>query len=217
MQYENYFSIGDKLDIEIEQTQESAKLVKSQLLEISNKSPDEYYISIPMEKGKMMPLSIGREIYVYYSLDGKGVYCFKAAVVDRAREPVLHLRIKQMAKTQKIQRRDYFRLNMLLPIQVLDENKNILSSGNTKDISGGGMRFTLPHKIEDDEDIYVNIEIEGKSYQIKCVVLRRIPVGDGLNDYEVAVQFTQINEGDRNNIIKYIFKHQRILRQKGLI
>ncbi|KDR95183.1 c-di-GMP-binding flagellar brake protein YcgR, contains PilZNR and PilZ domains [Peptoclostridium litorale DSM 5388] len=217
MQYENYFSIGDKLDIEVEQKYESAKLLKSQLLEVSNKASDEYYISIPMEKGKMIPLSVGKEIYAYYSLDGKGVYCFKAVVVDRGRDPVLHLRIRQTGKTQKIQRRDYFRLHMLLPVEVFDVNKNLISTGNTKDISGGGMRFTLPGKIESNEEVYVNVEIEGKQYQIKCVVLRRIPVGEDLNDYEVAVQFTHINEGDRNNIVKYIFKHQRILRQKGLI
>jgi len=217
MQYENFFSVGEKLEIELEQKYEMPRVLKSQLLEIAQASESEYYVSIPMEKGKMMPISVGKYIQVYYAVESKGVFCFRAVVTGRAKDPVLHLKIRQVGEMQKIQRRNFFRLDILLPVEVFDSEKNLISVGATKDISGGGARFTLPQRLEKGEEIYMNVTIEGCKYLIKGSVLRSIGIYENATEYEIAVKFTQMNEDDRNEIIKYLFKHQRILRQKGLI
>lgn len=217
MHFENHFKIGDKIEIELEQQFGDPRVLKSQLLEVSD-CKSMYYISLPTEKGRLIPISEGKKITLYYSVHSKGTFSFQAVVEERKKNPIPHMKVRQIDKTIKTQRRNYYRLHVLLPVEVYDMERNPVANGNTLDISGGGIRLFISKRLEEREEYYFAITLDGKRFLSKGMVLRRsIPNYELPDEYEAAIKFTMITEEDRNMIIKYIFKQQRILRQKGLI
>ncbi len=216
MRYKNCFEVGEKLEIQTadDYIGKDENLI-SQLLEII--SEEEFLIAIPIHNKNLVPIPIGNKVLVYYSVDSKGVFYFTAKVIDRKNDRIPYLKIQQVSETKIIQRRDYFRLQISISMQIYNLENEMIEEVYTKDISGGGMRFISNKKLDLNEEIYCKINIEEENYIIKSKVIRSDIYESNMKQFDIGIRFLEIDEKTKNSIIGYIFKQQRILRQKGLI
>lgn len=211
--------IGDK--IEIIKINNRKYRYKSQILDILDEK--KYIISGPIRRSTIIHISVNTILKLKYYQEGKGKYVFNALVTDKNEKGIYNLTVERLEDITRIQERDYFRLS--LPLNVIkrfeindkDEELAVEETCITKDISGGGARIFSNYKHRVGEKMQLSVYI-GK----KELILFGVVVGayDSTNDdynYEIGVKFYNIDEVDRDIIVKYIFEQQRKLRRKGLI
>lgn len=216
MEYEKHLSVGQKLNLEIISSYyREDKTYKSQVLEI--KEGNSFLIAIPISDGKIVPIPIGTEIKLYFNMESKGVYSLRAKIKDRTTEPIPYFEVQQISEAFKIQRRDYFRFHTAIEINLYNESNEFVIEGYTKDISGGGMRFVSHTKFKSQDILHIKFKINDKFQVYKTKVIRSTLSDPVVEQYETAVEFFEIDESDRNSLVKYIFEQQRKLRQKGLM
>ena len=86
--------------------------------------------------------------------------------------------------------------------------------GITKDISGGGVRFLSDTKINPGSIIEIKLELPMYPYCISAeaevLEAKLIKDQDGKEKFEHRVKFINIDEDEREDLIKYLFERQRI-------
>ncbi|MDI3543371.1 MAG: hypothetical protein PWP57_976, partial [Candidatus Atribacteria bacterium] len=115
-------------------------------------------------------------------------------------------------EVKREQRRNYVRINVAHPIVIKKGDKSF--SGCTKNLSGGGAQATFNEErnfLEVGEEILFSLSLPNTQIIGKARVIRK----DGPFCY--ALQFAEISDQDREEIIHYVFKQQIELRKKGLL
>lgn len=215
------FEVGDRIEILKKQGDERVSY-PSQVLDILG--DNKYMISGPIQKGAIVSLYIGEVIEIAYIRENKGRYNFKAKVFNRDPKGVYTLNVEKIGKIKRIQQRNFYRFNINLPVKksykfmVGNKTKNIEEKCLTKDISGNGMKLmcNFRHSVGD------RIECSFKLNDILIITdAEVIRVEDFTNssDFEcsIGVKFLDIEKENRESIVKFIFKEERILREKGMI
>ena len=137
------------------------------------------------------------------------------------------LKIEVPEELEKVQRRQYFRLECSLPVkfrvvETMNEQHNEsiqFSKTIAGNLSGGGICLLLEEKLElgklieceittDEQD---TIRFFGK------IVRHEQNDEESKFKYQAGITYIRINNKDREAVIKYIFNEQRKLRKKGLI
>lgn len=215
----DYLTIGTKVDI-IKPYDESL-IYPSQVLDILESS--EIIISGPIKQNNLILLHKNDKIYVSYNVENKGKYFFTAEILDRAISPMYTLTITRASKVGKIQLRNYYRLLATLDVSKEhlivqgDDVEKYSEPCETKDISGGGMKLNCNYKHKEGDEITCFFKLNIRHINVKCKVVR-IEESNSLNyKYSIGVKFLEIENEMRDEIIRYIFEQQRILRLKGLI
>lgn len=107
----------------------------------------------------------------------------------------------------------------------LDEIQDlILNEDNYKctivDISGGGIRVFSKRQLEKNEMVYVKFTLNFNSGDKETDVLAKV-VDSQKNSkdetmFDSRLQFINISEADREEIVKYVFEQQRNMLKKEL-
>lgn len=97
-----------------------------------------------------------------------------------------------------IQRRAYIRENLIY--KIILQNDKITAKGITKDMGGGGFRFTTEETLEPDTYMSVWINFDDDFPSIKCQ--GKLSKKNHFKPDEYLIEFTEISERDRNQIIK---------------
>ena len=231
---------GQKIEFQSVRTEEGEllngekRVYKSAVFDVI--SEDSIEIMMPTEGTKMILLPVGRT-YAMVFFVGKNLYSCDAEVVDRyKRENAALLVMKIISNLRRFQRREYYRLSCSLTmnsrnleeeeIQAFKENKSILipelplKQGVILDISGGGLRFIATQPYEKGSMIFCTYTLTSdngsKDYSLMGEVLevKELPSKPGV--FEHRVEFKNIRESDRDEIIRYIFDAERKLRQKEI-
>ena len=170
----------------------------------------------------------------------KGLFQLTGVITKRGRlenYPVYVL--EPSTGLKKVQRRDYYRFNCLLPIKVLPipEDVALLPSmtlveddlekygntygdpveGNVVDISGGGARFKSRREVQTERYMYCSFVLSTPTLnKIINVISRKVKVeyDQENNVYIHRIEFLFKEPDDREIIIKYIFDEERRLRKK---
>ncbi|WP_099187205.1 flagellar brake protein [Tepidibacter mesophilus] len=215
MKYKNFFEVGDKLEIKVTDGYiDINKNLISQLMEII--SEDEYIIAMPIYKGKLINIPKGSKVSITYSIKDKGIYCFDANVIYRNNENIAYIKIKQIDETKIKQRRNYYRLPVSNQISVYYKD-NFVANGYTKNLSEGGLKFISDVKLDLNELVICKMFIDDEELTIKSQVKRCNIYEKNSEQFEISLKFIELSKNIRDYIVAYIFKQQRILRQKGLI
>lgn len=229
-----YVEPGDKLELVIVDhmpgaSEEMTKRVyTSKVNDIL--SEDQLEILMPMEKTKLILLPVDTE-YDMSIYTSNGLYQCFVRVVDRYKSDNMYLLVVELTSNlRKNQRREYYRFSCALEmcsrnleaeeIQAI-ENKSPyelvpglpLKRSVIVDISGGGLRFVSNQKYEPDSLIYCSYHliVDGvrKLYEVVGKVLGSKEIENRKGVYEHRVQYINISEGVREQIIKYIFQEER--------
>ncbi|HSV32212.1 MAG TPA: flagellar brake domain-containing protein [Atribacteraceae bacterium] len=179
---------------------------------LENIVKDNLWIAAPQEQGELVPVSPGETIEVFL-ISKNEIYVFNSEVKDRVkRGNMAFLIIGMPASVVRMQRRDYVRLDVSLPVSL---KKGLLTwKGMTKNLSGGGMLVVFTEKgsyPEKGDEVFFCLEFNEEKLMGKGVTLRE----DDTNLR--AFRFTEIMEGDREKVIKFIFRRQIELKRKGLL
>lgn len=211
------------------------KVYKSEVCDIL--SEDRLEIAMPIEQTKLILLPIDSECDVIFYGKGSLYQCF-ARIIDRYKANNLYiLVIELITNLRRYQRRDYYRYSCALQMctRELEEEevKAVESNGEYDltpglplkqsliiDISGGGLRFLATHKYEPDSLIYCTYQLfvkgQNKKYELVGKILSVKESENRSDTFEHRVQYINIDETTREEIIKYIFEEERKERRKEL-
>lgn len=174
-----------------------------------------FIIETPLKKMQLVMLMNGSKLNMIYMLENLGVLSCDIEVVDKLKENGIPLiRVKRVSNIKKIQRRNFFRLETALDVTIRKIDDIIVEKVKTIDISGGGMRIISNQKFEINDIVKINFNINNKEYEFDSKVVK---TNEDKDRKEVSLQFIEILEKDRNEIIKYIFDKQREGIKKGTI
>lgn len=233
-------SIGDKLDLKKIETRISAdpekpeKVYVSQVLDES--ATGDILVSMPIQEGKVIPLSLGQVFFATFYTKAGLMRC-KVEVIGRYKKGALFLlELEQQTELEKVQRREYFRLECRMPIEyriVEDTEYQMIEDGIAYDqdeldlewknaimldLSGGGIRFVSPFKEEKDSIVQVRLDISVEdSVEIAYAFASLIRSERNSNNpsiYDNRIMFWKMDKGMRERIIRFIFNTQRKKRSK---
>jgi len=165
------------------------------------------------------PLAVKKNdiIYVYFTTD-RAAYEFKSVILQRIKEPLPFILIKRPEELKRIQRRDYFRLELDGIVELHQEKKDgSIEKKEVKlmDISGGGIQIKTKLKLKEGDQIKISFKKLIKLDKlIKGKIVRKRK--ENFEVYKYGIEFIDISDRNREMIIQWIFNLQRKLRQKGL-
>ena len=157
---------------------------------------------------------------------------FKAKVVlsDIYKEDGIDVvELDMMSELERYQRREYYRIDYYCNIEykileVYNENGEMERHSGTwckaklSNISGGGMKFNSDTGIPTAKRVFLKFALgEGKartaySCLANVVLISKKDVGKII--YEYRVSFSDIDESERENIVKFVFEEERKMRRK---
>lgn len=183
-------------------------------------------LALPLQSGIAVGVRVGDIVRCTYADDGN--FCgFDSACLSRAGGEVPVLVLAPPQSIQRVQRRNYVRLNVNVPVRFsivgapdgFQYDAVLTWSGTVRDLSGGGALLASPVKLIQGARLDLTIDIPGYSVATMAEVVRTAP--DTLDPtptaYPNGVRFVDIAEKEREIIIRYIFGEQRDRRKKGLV
>lgn len=208
------------------------KLKVNQKVEVefkSNKYPDIYLSKVAdfvdagivitglYQHGTPLAAKKGDKINVYFTTD-RAAYEFESVVLQRIKKPIYFILIEEPEELKRIQRRDYFRLELDGIVKVHKEKKDgsiIKKEAHLIDISGGGVQIKAKQDFAEGDLIKISFRnLLNMNELIKGEIVRKTK--DDFETYRYGIKFIDINPGEREKIIQWIFNLQRQLRKKGL-
>lgn len=197
-------------------------------------SDEEFEILMPMEKTKLILLPVDGEYDVCFYTEN-GLYQCNVRIIDRYKSNNTYLLLcEPITNLRKYQRREYYRFACILnmhsrkleeeEVDALQKNQRFFQPGLPLrksvivDISGGGVRFVSDYQYEVDTMIYLTytLSVNGaeKDYEIAGKILSARELENRKGEYEHRLQYVNIENTDREEIIRYIFEEERKNRQR---
>ncbi len=212
----DYLDVGSKIEITILNNEDEISY-PSQVLDIIK--PKDLIISGPIKQNNLVFLHKNEDIRISYNVKNKGNYYFTAKILSRNYSSIYTLKVRRVSDIMKIQLRNHYRLLTTLSVYkkyMSDEEENV-ETCETKDISGGGMKLYCNYKHKVGDELICSFKIGDYLIESKALVVRVEEIDSFNYKYSIGVSFLDMNDEDREVIIKYIFEKQRLLRLKGLI
>jgi c-di-GMP-binding flagellar brake protein YcgR len=166
-----------------------------------------------------------------------GLYQCFARVIDRYKSNELYLvALEFTSNLRKYQRREYYRFSCALEMcaRNLEEEEIHAVENNAKmwlqpnrpikrsvivDISGGGIRFMSNQRYEPGSMIYCSYDLvrgaDRRKYEVVGKVLDVKEVETRPGTFEHRVQYYNMDDATREEIIKFIFEEERRIRKRS--
>lgn len=232
-----YIGPGTRLQLQkiVRSKTDEKKVIKtydSRVLDIL--SDERIEVSMPFEKTKLVLLSIDEEYNLFFYTTN-GLYQCSARVAERYKNNKVYSVIFELTSNlRKFQRRDYYRFSCALEMKTRalqeDEIKAVEKNEQPSDreqplqkcvivdISGGGLRFVSPYVYEVNSMILCKyslwIDGENKEFTLVGKVLSVKQSEKRPDVYEHRLQYVNMEDEKREEIIKYIFDAERTTIQK---
>ena len=197
-------------------------------------------LEMPMRGGKAVLVPMGLRYEFIFTMN-KRLYRAEADIVGRFRKNGFSLlKARITSKIEKFQRREYYRLDLLLPLDfiTLDERAGdlmkmadirqlidgrqedlIFGNGTIVNISGGGVKFTTETDLNEVPYIFMRFAIETGGEQRIIALIGQIlhdiePPKDKKKTYRVRTLYK--DSQCQEQIIRFIFETERKIRKKEL-
>ena len=230
--------IGDKLELKkIEKrlyANEEERIYVSQVLDESNAG--NLLVSMPIRGGSIVPLSVSQQfIATFYTKNGL-LSCRAVATGRYKKGSLFLLEIELTSDLEKIQRREFYRLDCRMELQyrlIGEEERTFIEEGKAYnpdeleiewkkgimlDLSGGGMRFVSPSKETVGELMEIRFDMTtdetSEVLYVMAKILLSVQNENNNRIFEQRVQYFQMDQSTREQIIHYIFQIQRKNRMK---
>ncbi len=240
---EQYVYLGQRVELETVtriiadgEPQQLKKVYSSKVFDIL--SAERLEILMPYEQRKLVLLPIDSEYTMYFYVEN-GIFECSARIVDRYKTSnTFILVVELLTPLRKYQRREYYRYNCALALEtreISEEERTLLDSPPVEfdrdlpleksvivDISGGGLRFIAGQRYKAGTLLYCKYSLAGeenqKVYEIAGRVLHVMPVEKRPGYFEHRIQYHNIDNRKREEIIRYIFEQERknLKKEKGL-
>jgi len=196
-------------------------------------------LNMPFDEGRLVPLPTDVR-YEFVFATTKGLLKAEGTITQRFKKDNFYLlKVDFSSDIEKFQRREYYRLNCLIPMMyiTLDQEAGALTSvsdihdllqsditrerimgrGTIVDISGGGIRFTTSKDLGDVAYLMLqfSLNLDGKKEQIEIigqVVSSHKVEESGTSTYRVKILFK--DSKCQEKIIRFIFEEERRQRKR---
>lgn len=208
-------TIGTALTIEKDYTEESEKF-KCRVVDIEDENHFMMDYPINMVTGKTAFFIDGTQLLVTFVDEYKMSYAFRTEVHSRVNRTIPMLKLKYPGDKQliKIQRREFVRVDTSLDVALQAESSSLQLV--SMDISAGGMAVNMKDHdyFKPNEEIKLLIVLFFSKTEIKYVSCKAKVVRNWENEKRRLTSFTfdEIDEKDRQHIIRYCFERQLELR-----
>ncbi|MDF2873745.1 MAG: ycgR [Sporomusa sp.] len=172
---------------------------------------------------KSLPVMLQRgEVFFGRVVANFAAFEFTSSLIAKQMQPLPVWIIAAPYNIKKIQQRAFVRVDAALPVQITElidgkEIEDTRITAVTKDISGGGLQIATTHLWPLDTELMVNVDYPGVGpISLRSKVMRIQQPQPDRALFWIGIKFLEINERDRGNIIKFIFKKQLEQRRKGL-
>lgn len=240
---EKYVTPGQKVDLRAVKRQTAQNDMNTPERTYTTKifdviSEDRLEILMPIEATKLILLPVDGEYEMFFYTE-MGLYECVGRVVDRYKSNNVYIILVELeTNLRKYQRREYYRYSCALDMdsrnlfeEEVDKLEKLgqphlvpglpLKRSIIVDISGGGLRFISDYKYEKDSFILCNYKLfvkgEPKQYKLVCKILDVKELENRPGEYEHRVQYMNMDNEEREEIIQFIFEEERRNRhrQKG--
>lgn len=216
--------IGETLFLDVLKSNQTKVKYHCKIEEIDQ---ERLYVTYPsnLRTNKSEFFMVGTKFHASFTTKDKSTYAFETELVDRMKQriPVLVLSFPGVEGLKKIQRREYVRVDSAVDIAVQYPSSSLPPFNTiTTDISAGGCAITLPenHNIEANMKVicWLVLPLKEQIRYIKQVatVIRVIKGEDGMRD-RAPLQFMDVSEMDKQNILRYCFEEQLKFKKNGLL
>lgn len=155
------------------------------------------------EEAAVISFTTGRELIVEW-INPRGLWRLETRIKarDNIGVPVLVL---DSAEPILFQRREYVRAEAALEALVEPKREGAREArGHTVDVSGGGFRATVDVQLEPDEPVWFSIQLPDEPrIDGQAELVRR------MDEQTLAFRFSEIDDADRERLIKFVFTEQR--------
>ena len=234
----DYISPGNRVELKatgkiwMDNDARTRQIYMSKVMDIT--SDDRIEVLMPYEKGRLVLLPVDGEYSLcFYST--KGLYQCYSRIVDRYRSDNIYVLVLDLtSQLQKLQRREYYRFSCALElksrlcshedIEAFEMNRRFLFDTSALqrsvvvDISGGGLRFVANFRYDEGSTIYCSYKLPNnandKEYEMLCIVLKVQELESRPGLFEHRIQYINIDEDSREDIIHFIFEEERKIRKK---
>lgn len=226
------FAIGDRIELmHIKSAigrKVSDKKYGSQVLDFDGDRTAQ--IAMPISEGKVIPLEIDDDYNLCF-FTNSGLYQCTAQIKKRYTENRMYVMdVIFLTPLKKFQRRKFYRLDCLFPIryrivpkeqfekkneaeQDKEKDEILWEEGTISDLSGGGIRFhgNVECKKGDFVEIVLPLSLQSGIIPLSLYmkVVSCVHFEGSRVAYETRGEFLNINEKERETVIKYVFEEQR--------
>ena len=226
------FAIGDRIELmHIKSAigrKVSDKKYGSQLLDFDGDRTAK--IAMPISEGKVIPLEIDDDYNLCF-FTNSGLHQCTAQIKKRYTENRMYVMdVIFLTPLKKFQRRKFYRLDCLFPIryrivpkeqfekkneaeQDNEKDEILWEEGTISDLSGGGIRFhgNVECKKGDFVEIVLPLSLQSGIIPLSLYmkVVSCVHFEGSRVAYETRGEFLNINEKERETVIKYVFEEQR--------
>lgn len=214
-------SIGSRVEISLEKNGETVKTYTSLVEDIYGNN--KVLIYMPISYGKLVKLPVN-EIYTFVFITDKRMFKYNGKITKYININKFNFMIIELlSEGEKIQRREFFRFNCMLPLkfQKLEQEETIDSDKDTtllkgiiKDIGGGGIRFLSDESLKEGDKIKCLIKLKDDYIIVLGKLLYKEKFPRSVYVYQYRIKFINIKQEDQEKIIRFIFEEQRRLARK---
>ena len=175
-------------------------------------------VGAPFDHGEIVPLREGTQVKLTF-WDEAAAYSFEGKIMQRIAVPIPMFVLELPDSVDKVQRRNFVRVPAFYPVSfrvVTKEGLSDLQKGTMIDLSGGGLRFLTKERVDNKALLYALIALPNGELKTPVRVCRAEKIEDSKH-YTVSVEFHDIAERERDQIIRCVFDIQRAMRKKGLV
>lgn len=214
-------SIGDTLLLETVSDDGKKQVFRSKVLDIKDKS---FLIGPPIKEAsnRTEPIILEHTLFsAQFVAKNQKVFQFNTKILKKNLEKIttFEMELPKEEGFVPIQRRSFIRINTQLKVKVFSLNNEFSPFDTyTTNISAGGLKLVLPDEIllEKAQTLICSfvLPLQDDSVYVRqlCKVVR---ITDHISKRYASLKFEQINETDRQSIIRYCFERQLALRKKG--
>jgi len=218
--------IGMPITLELKHSdQEEPEVFRCKLVEYHD---DVMYIDYPVNQntGKTGFFFEGTQFKATFVGKDESVYVIETEVRGRKKLniPVLAIHLPAKEHILRIQRRQYVRIETAVDVSVHPPKGSGASfTSITTDISGGGAAVipSSNHEIEQEQRLEVWFVVplaSGETHYIQTVSrVVRVWKGNTQEKDKLSLEFEEIDENDRQMIIRFCFERQLSNRRRGVL
>ena len=175
------------------------------VLPVRVEKADERGITVSADGPYERAFAPGRDVEVEWTV-GAAVNVLRgtvAAAATEGRRPRLAVRVTESA--ERVQRREHVRVRVSVPFTAWAAYGSAKGTkGTTIDISGSGLLATGNLELMPDDEVEIALELPGQEpVDLVAVVARHVKPN------AVGFRYTEILPGDRDRLIKFLFKLQQ--------
>lgn len=213
--------VGTTLIIETTFT-ETTERYKCKVVEIEE-GADYFMIDFPIHIStkKTAFFLEGTQLHVNFSENTNAAYAFKTEILGRLRKNIPMIKLSYPGDEQliKIQRREYVRVET--PVDVSVNFHGDVSQFVAEDISAGGMALLLDRTVHfrenDHIDLLVVLHFTNGDLKYVKACANVIRIWEKAGKQLASLQFDEIDDTDRQYIVRFCFERQLLNRKKGTV